>query len=119
MVGDHRFRDSGDNRSAGADQRTTQERVMINKTAFVRRTVAAISVPTTLLAVALGSTAPASADTPFGTSHEIVQQSSDGELQWTVPTGTTSVHLHLVAGSGADGGSGAGSPGGQGGHGGI
>ena len=92
---------------------------MINKTAFVRRTVAAISVPTTLLAVALGSTAPANADTPFGTPHQIVQSSPDGELQWTVPTGTSSVHVHLVGGSGADGHTGAGSPGGQGGHGGI
>jgi hypothetical protein len=92
---------------------------MINKTAFVRCAVAAISVPATLLAVALGSTAPASADTPFGTPHELVQHSSDGQLQWTVPAGTTSVHLQLVGGSGADGHSGAGSSGGRGGHGGI
>src|SRR2546423_575510 len=119
MVDDQGFRDSCDNRSAGPDQRTTRERVMIKKTAFVRRTVAAISVPTTLLTVALGSTAPASADTPSGTQGEIVQRASDSSREWTVPVGTNSVHLHIVGASGADGASGSGSPGGQGGHGGI
>ena len=92
---------------------------MINKGTFVRRAVVALSVPATLVAAAIAGAAPASAALPFGTPHQLVQQASDGELNWTVPQGTTSVHVHLVGGSGADGAGGAGSPGGAGGHGGI
>ncbi len=92
---------------------------MINNSSFVRRALVALSVPATLVAAAIGTTMPASADVPFGTPHQLVQQAADGELNWTVPQGTSSVHVHLVGGSGADGGTGAGSPGGTGGHGAI
>ena len=92
---------------------------MINTKAVARRTLVALSLPTTLAAVILGSAGVAHADTPFGTPGEIVQQVSDGKLAWSVPTGVSSVHLHIVGGSGADGGSGAGSPGGRGGYGGF
>jgi hypothetical protein len=92
---------------------------MINNSSFVRRALVALSVPATLVVAAIGTTMPASADLPFGTPHQLLQQASDGELNWTVPQGTTTVHVHLVGGSGADGGTGAGSSGGTGGHGAI
>src|SRR5690349_16088099 len=92
---------------------------MINNSSFVRRALVALSVPATLVAAAIGTTMPASADLPFGTPHQLVQQAADGELDWTVPQGTSAVHVHLVGGSGAEGGTGAGSAAGAGGHGGI
>src|SRR4051812_7037860 len=119
MSGGAAFREGGGNRSA--EQRTSdrEERIMTIISTSLRRTLLALSLPTAAVALSVGVAAPASADTPFGTSGEIVQQLSDGQRDWTVPAGTTSVRLHLVGGSGADGGSGAGSPGGVGGHGGM
>lgn len=92
---------------------------MINTKAVARRTLVALTLPATAAAFFLGSAGVADAATPFGTPGQIVQQVSDGRLDWTVPAGVSSIHLHLVGGSGADGASGAGSPGGRGGYGGF
>ena len=83
----------------------------------LRRTLLALSLPTAAVALSIGVAAPASADTP--SSGEIVEHVGDPVAVWTVPSGTNTVHLHIVGASGAAGGGGAGSPGGQGGHGGI
>ena len=66
---------------------------MINTKAVARRTLVALSLPTTVAAVILGSSVVADAATPFGTPGEIVQQVSDGLLAWSVPAGVSSVHL--------------------------
>ena len=67
---------------------------MIDTKVVARRMLVALSLPTTVAAVILGSSGVADAATPFGTPGEIVQQVSDGLLAWSVPAGVSSVHLH-------------------------
>src|SRR4051794_18716636 len=95
------------------------ESPMINTTAVARRTLAALTLPATAAAFFLGSAGVADAATSFGTPGQVGRMASEGYLDWVVPAGVTSLHVHLVGGSGADGASGAGSPGGRGGYGAI
>ena len=92
---------------------------MINTKAVARRTLVALTLPATAAAFFLGSAGPADAATTFGTPGQVGRMATEGYLNWVVPAGVSSLHVHLVGGSGADGGSGAGSPGGRGGYGAI